>query len=133
MIIISSIKRLSKKQKKKKRQNKQEKEDDEEEEDEENEHNDEQQILDAISENSKNENDQANMTDKQERKTSHSSAKPLDEQIQLICTVCQEEFSSRNKLFDHIKTEGHAAPKLEKPLSHNAIKKNKRLAKATKK
>ena len=33
----------------------------------------------------------------------------------IICTVCNEEFDSRNKLFDHIKEKGHAAPKLVKP------------------
>lgn len=28
----------------------------------------------------------------------------------LTCTVCQTEFSSRNKLFQHVKASGHAAP-----------------------
>lgn len=52
-----------------------------------------------------------------------------------ICSVCDEEFETRNKLFEHIKKEGHAALKPtdeNQPLSHNAIKKNKRLAKAKK-
>jgi DnaJ family protein A protein 5 len=48
------------------------------------------------------------------------------------CSVCDEEFDTRNKLFEHIKKEGHAALKTvdanEKPLSHNAMKKNKRMA-----
>lgn len=125
---------MSKKQKKKKRQNKQEKEDNEDEE-EENEQIGEQTTVDGNSENLKEENanEEAKMVEKEDQNIPTSTTKPRDEQVQLICTVCQEEFSSRNKLFDHIKTEGHAAPKLEKPLSHNAIKKNKRLAKALKK
>lgn len=50
------------------------------------------------------------------------------------CSVCGEEFDTRNKLFDHIKQEGHAAPKPQDgPMSHNALKKNKRMAKAQKK
>lgn len=56
----------------------------------------------------------------------------LDREKSLKCTVCDEEFTSRNKLFDHIKTEGHAALKTadsDQPLSHNAVKRNKRLAK----
>jgi DnaJ homolog subfamily A member 5 len=28
-----------------------------------------------------------------------------------ICSVCKEEFQSRNRLFEHIKEEGHAALK----------------------
>ena len=52
------------------------------------------------------------------------------------CSVCDEEFETRNKLFEHIKKEGHAALKPaqpDQPLSHNQMKKNKRLAKASKK
>lgn len=50
------------------------------------------------------------------------------------CSVCQFEFESRNKLFEHIKVEGHAIQKpinasSNEPLSHNAAKRNKRLAK----
>lgn len=30
--------------------------------------------------------------------------------VSLICAVCQTEFVSRNKLFDHVKVSGHAAP-----------------------
>lgn len=30
--------------------------------------------------------------------------------IALICVVCKTEFTSRNKLFDHVKVSGHAAP-----------------------
>lgn len=49
-----------------------------------------------------------------------------------VCSVCNEEFETRNKLFEHIKKEGHAALKPvdeSQPLSHNAAKRNKRLAK----
>jgi DnaJ homolog subfamily A member 5 len=54
-----------------------------------------------------------------------------------LCKVCNQEFSSRTKLFEHISKEGHAAAKVveqstSQPLSHNAMKKNKRLAKAKK-
>ena len=47
-----------------------------------------------------------------------------------ICSVCNEEFDTRNKLFEHIKKEGHAVLKPttgEQPTSHNAAKRNKRL------
>lgn len=30
--------------------------------------------------------------------------------IALVCVVCKTEFTSRNKLFDHVKVSGHAAP-----------------------
>lgn len=30
--------------------------------------------------------------------------------VALICVVCQTQFESRNKLFDHVKVSGHAAP-----------------------
>lgn len=54
-----------------------------------------------------------------------------------ICKVCNQTFPSRTKLFEHISKEGHAAtkvvePSASQPLSHNAMKKNKRLAKAKK-
>ena len=54
-----------------------------------------------------------------------------------ICKVCNEEFPSRTKLFEHISKEGHAATKIvehdkSQPLSHNAMKKIKKLAKAKK-
>ena len=48
------------------------------------------------------------------------------------CSVCSETFETRNKLFDHIKKEGHAALKTNEPtlpMSHNATKRNKRLNK----
>jgi hypothetical protein len=53
------------------------------------------------------------------------------------CQVCLEEFESRNKLFEHINKEKHAILKPaqnqeQAPLSHNAVKKNKRLLKAKK-
>lgn len=54
---------------------------------------------------------------------------PIDQNFK--CSVCQIEFKSRNKLFDHIRTENHAAPKSE-GLSHNATKRNKLLAKKNK-
>lgn len=41
----------------------------------------------------------------------------------LICSVCHAEFSSRNKLFDHVKASGHAAP-VGTPISSSG-KKNK--------
>lgn len=52
-----------------------------------------------------------------------------------VCSVCNEQFETRNKLFEHIKKEGHAALKPvdeTQPLSHNAAKRNKRLAKSKK-
>ena len=43
-----------------------------------------------------------------------------DEQC-LKCKICEAEFETRNKLFEHIEAEGHAAP--VQPLSYNQIKK----------
>ena len=65
------------------------------------------------------------------KKTVETAPKPS------ICSVCKQEFVSRTKLFEHISKEGHAATKVvvpdsSQPLSHNAIKKNKRLAKSKK-
>ena len=88
-------------------------------------------------------------TNKKEQKTSSTSANNASRPpiVLLKCTVCQKEFESRNKLYQHITSEGHTANKIEvtaataavaldagldldgQPLSHNAIKKNKRLAK----
>ena len=73
-----------------------------------------------------------------EIKSSDDSEKKAESAAEKIskCSVCDEEFETRNKLFEHIKKEGHAALKPaqpDQPLSHNQMKKNKRLAKATKK
>lgn len=44
-----------------------------------------------------------------------------------ICSVCKKEFSSRNKLFDHIKAEGHAIVKtVQQPKSKKTKSKNKK-------
>ncbi|CAF0968438.1 unnamed protein product [Brachionus calyciflorus] len=64
-----------------------------------------------------------------------SEEKDVDGEKEKICSVCSLEFETRNKLFDHIKKEEHYALKTEnetRPLSHNEIKKNKRLLKAKK-
>ena len=79
-----------------------------------------------------------------EKPASMTNNKPV---VLLKCTICSAEFDTRNKLFQHISAEGHTANKIEvsaataaaaldagvtvdgQPLSHNAIKKNKRLAK----
>ncbi len=45
-----------------------------------------------------------------------------DGEQNLKCTVCLEEFETRNKLFDHIKSEGHASVST---LSYNQIKKQR--------
>ncbi len=86
--------------------------------------------------------DKATITKKEDKKSTNSKTQETNEVEQTVsktskCSVCDEEFDTRNKLFEHIKKEGHAALKTvdanEKPLSHNAMKKNKRLAnKATK-
>ncbi|XP_068238249.1 dnaJ homolog subfamily C member 21-like [Palaemon carinicauda] len=54
---------------------------------------------------------------KEERKRAreaNATSKP-PEAIELRCTICGAEFSSKNKLFGHIKTEGHAALKTDNP------------------
>jgi len=66
-------------------------------------------------------------------KTNSKTEAPANEPKKAICSVCNKEFESRSKLFLHIKEEGHAAPKLpEQPMSHNSVKRNKRLAKSKK-
>ena len=65
---------------------------------------------------------------KTEKVKSPEPVEEEDESKSLKCTICETEFDSRNKLFDHINKEGHASLKqTDQPLSHNAIKKNKRL------
>uniref|UniRef100_A0A1A7YM58 DnaJ homolog subfamily C member 21 n=1 Tax=Iconisemion striatum TaxID=60296 RepID=A0A1A7YM58_9TELE len=58
------------------------------------------------------------------------SAKPHTEQIpekeaNLRCVTCNYEFPTRNKLFDHLKTSGHATA-LSSSASHNSMSKNKK-------
>ena len=42
-----------------------------------------------------------------------------------VCSVCKAEFESRNKLFEHIKIEGHALPKTITQTTKPKTKKNK--------
>jgi DnaJ family protein A protein 5 len=44
--------------------------------------------------------------------------------IKAVCEICKEEFDSRNKLFAHIKEQGHARLKSE-PAKENKAKKSK--------
>lgn len=91
---------------------------------------------------------QADLTPKAKSNKKENKKEKANKPIVLLkCTVCSKEFESRNKLYQHITSEGHTANKLVveaataaaaldagldpdgQPLSHNAIKKNKRLAK----
>ena len=64
---------------------------------------------------------------KTEEKEPEAVVKPV------ICSVCNQEFESRNKLFEHIKEEGHAAtksaPKKAPDANSKAKNKNKKLRK----
>ena len=118
---------MSKKQKKKRKQNKKEL----------NENEDEKEEITNSKEEELIDGDEQSNADS-EIKTSDDSAKKVESAAEKIskCSVCDEEFETRNKLFEHIKKEGHAALKPaqpDQPLSHNQLKKNKRLAKASKK
>jgi len=44
----------------------------------------------------------------------------------LVCAVCKQAFSARNKLFDHIKASGHAAPPADVAKAPSAGKSNKK-------
>lgn len=115
--------RLSKKQKKKRKQNKQEIEESEPE--------PEPELEPEV----KIEEPPNAVVDEETNKTSTENFVP-EPAKPVVCSVCQEEFDTRNKLFEHIKKEGHAALKDQsdpnKPMSHNQAKKNKRLAKGKK-
>lgn len=122
---------MSKKQKKKRKQNKKELNENEDE-NEEITNSKEEEIINGDELSKKESNEDS------EIKASDDSAKKAAEPMEKIskCSVCDEEFETRNKLFEHIKKEGHAALKPaqpDQPLSHNQMKKNKRLAKASKK
>uniref|UniRef100_A0A4X2LCU9 DnaJ homolog subfamily C member 21 n=1 Tax=Vombatus ursinus TaxID=29139 RepID=A0A4X2LCU9_VOMUR len=59
------------------------------------------------------------------------SAKTSDEQqvvsdVPIRCTTCHSEFSSRNKLFDHLKTTGHARAPSTSSLSSAASARSKK-------
>jgi DnaJ family protein A protein 5 len=69
-------------------------------------------------------------TEQQQQQQQESVSKPV------ICSVCNQEFESRNRLFEHIKEEGHAAPKTAskkatdaKDANPKANRKNKKLKK----
>ncbi|KAL2099628.1 hypothetical protein ACEWY4_004022 [Coilia grayii] len=49
-----------------------------------------------------------------------------EKELNLRCVTCQFEFSSRNKLFDHLKTTGHAMPLSSDGSSSGKSKKEKR-------
>lgn len=43
----------------------------------------------------------------------------------LHCVTCNNEFPTRNKLFDHLKTTGHASP-LTSGAAHSSVTKSKK-------
>ena len=53
--------------------------------------------------------------------TPNTESKPIINNIEK-CSVCGTTFESRNQLFNHVKSEGHAAP----PPKSKSKKKNKR-------
>ena len=141
---FKNVKRLSKKQKKKRKNNKKEALEKEEEEEEESDSNDTEKLADISTPKIETSSDLKPDIDQQEEsalsakvESEISDSKKDKETVPKpsLCSVCNQEFSSRTKLFEHISKEGHAAPKViepSQPLSHNALKKNKRLAKVKK-
>jgi DnaJ family protein A protein 5 len=71
---------------------------------------------------------------KQEKSSENENEEPAESNKPPVCSVCNQEFESRNRLFEHIKEEGHAILKTasNQPISHNSLKKAKRMAKANK-
>ncbi|XP_054468205.1 dnaJ homolog subfamily C member 21 isoform X3 [Anoplopoma fimbria] len=49
----------------------------------------------------------------------------LQEEVNLRCVTCNNEFSTRNKLFDHLKTSGHSSP-LSSNAPHSSVSKSKK-------
>ena len=81
---------------------------------------------------SKNSTAMSNKSTTKSNKITNEDAE-ISETKSVICSVCNEEFETRNKLFEHIKSEGHAAVKTaEGNFSHNALKKSRRALKTTK-
>ncbi|KAM8827483.1 dnaJ homolog subfamily C member 21 [Spinachia spinachia] len=48
-----------------------------------------------------------------------------ESEVILICVTCNNEFSTRNKLFDHLKTSGHASA-LSSNAPHSSVSKSKK-------
>lgn len=58
-----------------------------------------------------NANSESNATKSNKKVEATNETEQLESLKPIICSVCNQEFESRNKLFEHIKEEGHAAPK----------------------
>ena len=103
---------MSKKQKKKhKLKAKMAQQDDDEDDDEEEDEN-ENTVLEAVETNENASNAKEAQT-KPLQINNEATAKPS------ICSICKEEFDSRNKLFEHIKEKGHA---IVKPVTNTEAK-----------
>uniref|UniRef100_UPI0037E72FBA dnaJ homolog subfamily C member 21 isoform X2 n=1 Tax=Semicossyphus pulcher TaxID=241346 RepID=UPI0037E72FBA len=64
--------------------------------------------------------------DKQKNVKSNTGGEQLPEmEINLRCVTCDNEFPTRNKLFDHLKTSGHASP-LSSNAHHSSASKSKK-------
>lgn len=48
-----------------------------------------------------------------------------EKELILHCVTCNNEFPTRNKLFDHLKTTGHASP-LTSGAAHSSVTKSKK-------
>ncbi|XP_053604804.1 dnaJ homolog subfamily C member 21 [Plodia interpunctella] len=64
------------------------------------------------------------MVDRKPMRTKTSETEDSSTALNLRCAVCQSDFSSKNKLFDHLKSTGHSVPLPQTSCSHS--KKNKR-------
>ncbi|XP_029921086.1 dnaJ homolog subfamily C member 21 isoform X4 [Myripristis murdjan] len=55
----------------------------------------------------------------------HTGGQQIAEEVNLRCATCNNEFSTRNKLFDHLKTSGHATV-LASSAAHSSVGKTKK-------
>ncbi|XP_047227718.1 dnaJ homolog subfamily C member 21 isoform X3 [Girardinichthys multiradiatus] len=62
--------------------------------------------------------------DKPKNAKSHTEQLP-EKEVNLRCVTCDDEFPTRNKLFDHLKTSGHATA-LSASATHSSMSKNRK-------
>ncbi|KAM9450642.1 dnaJ homolog subfamily C member 21 isoform 2-T2 [Clarias gariepinus] len=64
--------------------------------------------------------------DSKKSNNAHGGADTSQEEVNLRCVICHFEFSTRNKLFDHLKTTGHATALPSSTAMSTKSKKEKR-------
>ncbi|XP_061656438.1 dnaJ homolog subfamily C member 21 [Syngnathoides biaculeatus] len=65
--------------------------------------------------------------DKPKNIKAHSGAEQISEKVvKLRCVTCNDEFSTRNKLFDHLKSSGHASALSSNPAQAGSASRSKK-------